>query len=254
VGVPRKNLAPVGGLPLVARAVQVALGAGFDRVVVSTDDAEIAAVAGAAGADVVRRPAALATGTASSEAAVLHALDELAVGGFAPGVVALVQATSPFVDPAGLARAVASVRAGEADVVFAATRSHAFQWRQGEAGLEAVGHSATHRPMRQERPPVYQETGAFYVMAAAGFRAAGHRFFGRLAIEEVAPETAIEIDTPFDLAAWQAPPGRARMTPAQPDCATVEPRVAKRMGWTADGSVPASRNWRVDGLAWPSSR
>ena len=66
-GVPRKNLREVGGVPLVVRAIRSAqAAASVDRVVVSTDDAEIAAVAFAAGADVVDRPADLAGDTASS--------------------------------------------------------------------------------------------------------------------------------------------------------------------------------------------
>ncbi|WP_235018115.1 cytidylyltransferase domain-containing protein, partial [Thermomonospora echinospora] len=80
-GIPRKNLAPVGGRPLVVRAVDAAVAAPHvDVVVVSTDDAEIAGVAAAAGARIVTRPADLSGDTASSESALLHALDELGGG------------------------------------------------------------------------------------------------------------------------------------------------------------------------------
>src|ERR1700712_608541 len=74
-GVPGKNLRSVAGHTLVARAVDAALRAiTIDRVVVSTDDADIAAEARAAGAEVVDRPLGLSGDTASSETAVLHAL------------------------------------------------------------------------------------------------------------------------------------------------------------------------------------
>ena len=77
-GLPGKNLARVGGIPLVARAVMAALAAErIGRVVVTTDDDEIAGAARAAGAEVVVRPASLAGPTASSESAVLHALERL---------------------------------------------------------------------------------------------------------------------------------------------------------------------------------
>ncbi|MFT4296844.1 MAG: NTP transferase domain-containing protein, partial [Micropruina sp.] len=75
-GVPGKNLAAVGGVPLVARAVRAALDSGADAVTVSTDDDAIAAVAEAAAARVTRRPAELAGDAASSESALLHALDD----------------------------------------------------------------------------------------------------------------------------------------------------------------------------------
>ena len=75
-GIPGKNLQAVGGLSLVARSVQAAFASrGVDRVVVSTDDDAIAEEAQSHGAEVVRRPVAIAGDTASSESALLHALD-----------------------------------------------------------------------------------------------------------------------------------------------------------------------------------
>ncbi|WP_240750550.1 acylneuraminate cytidylyltransferase [Microbacterium sp. K27] len=194
--VPRKNLQRVGGVPLVERAVRAAAAApGIDLVVVSTDDDEIAAVAMSAGARVVRRPAALSGDTATSESAILHALDDLEVNGAAVGIVAFLQATSPFIPSDALADAVEEIRADRADSVFSAHETYAFLWREGE-GSEAVAinHEAAHRPRRQDREPHHLETGAFYVFRAAGFRENRHRFFGRTRIAAVPEWTAIEID------------------------------------------------------------
>ena len=78
-GIPGKNLRPVAGAPLVAHAIRAARGApSVDRVIVSTDADAIAAAARAAGAEVVRRPADISGDTASSESALLHALEFLA--------------------------------------------------------------------------------------------------------------------------------------------------------------------------------
>src|SRR5689334_2240060 len=125
-GVPGKNVAPVGGVPLVARAVRAALAAGIADVRVSTDDAAIAAAAEAASARVIERPAAIAGDTASSESALLHALDVLAAEGVEPTALAFLQATSPFIEPAPLARAVRRVLDGEADSVLSAFETYAF--------------------------------------------------------------------------------------------------------------------------------
>jgi len=214
VGIPHKNLKRVGGVPLIVRAIIAAQGAGISRVVVTTDDPEIEAVALRNGADVVRRPTVLATGTASSEAAVLHALDAIAAGdrdawvspheaapadSMIPQVVVFMQATSPFIRSCDVAEAVSRVRTGEADCVFSAVPTHAFQWGLDDEQIVPIGHSGSERKMRQELPPRWQETGGFYVMNHDGFRAAGHRFFGRLAVQEVPEETHFEIDTPTDL-------------------------------------------------------
>ncbi len=160
--VPRKNLQRVGGVPLVERAVRAAAAAsGIDLVVVSTDDDEIAAVATAAGARVIRRPAELAGDTATSESALLHALDELEARGDSVGIVAFLQATSPFIPSDALAAAVEEIRADRADSVFAAHETYGFLWREDDRGdAVAINHEAAHRPRRQDREPHHFETGA----------------------------------------------------------------------------------------------
>nr|WP_307379977.1 acylneuraminate cytidylyltransferase family protein [Microbacterium sp. W4I20] len=194
--VPRKNLQRVGGVPLVERAVRAAVAAvGIDEVVVSTDDDEIAAVSIAAGARVIRRPAEISGDTATSESAILHALDELEAQGDWFDVVAFVQATSPFLPSDALAAAVDEVRADRADSVFSAYETYGFLWRRDEdAAALAINHDAAYRPRRQDREPHHLETGAFYVFRADGFRESKHRFFGRIRIAEVPEWTAIEID------------------------------------------------------------
>ncbi len=225
---PGKNLRTVGGVPLVVRAVRACRAArSVEEVVVSTDDDAIAAAAAGAGAWVVRRPAALAGDTATSESALVHALDSLDAD---PQVLLFVQCTSPFVSPVDLDAAVELVAGGGADSAFAAVPTYEFLWRvpagsgpggsgpggSGPGGSrpggsrpggsdmakQAVGvnHDAAYRPRRQDREPDYRETGAFYAMDTAGFRRAGMRFFGRTAVVEVAEHTALEIDTALELA------------------------------------------------------
>ena len=204
-GVPGKNLRRVGGRPLVARAVLACRAAErIDEVVVSTDDDAIAAVAVAAGARVIRRPDHLAGDTASSESALLHALEARAADD--PDVLLLVQCTSPFLDPADLDAGVDLVASGAADSAFAAVETYEFLWRRSDDGRTAVGlnHEAASRPRRQDREPDWRETGGFYVLDVPGFRRSRHRFFGRTAVVPVAEAGALEIDTPAELAVAEA--------------------------------------------------
>lgn len=199
-GIPGKNLRRVGGVPLIARAITSAHQARrIDRVVVSTDDAQLAAVAREWGADVVDRPSEISGDTASSESALEHAIDVLAARGVRTGILVFLQATSPFIDPRDLDAAVGRVAAGESDSVFSAVESWGFLWRLGAdggaGGATGINHDASIRPRRQDRELEYLETGAFYVMNAEGFRAARHRFFGRTGIAVVAERTSLEIDT-----------------------------------------------------------
>ena len=250
-GVPGKNLKTVGGASLIARAVRSALAARLiDEVFVSTDDDGIAAAATAAGAGVIDRPAELSGDTASSEAGLLHALD--ALGGAderaAPGILVFIQATSPFIDPTDLDGAVARVLDGESDVVFSAKPTHAFLWRVGDDGASGINHDASFRLRRQDSEPQFQETGAFYVMRADGFREAGFRFFGRVGIAVVPELTAMEIDSTDDLrlaraiAATVAAPERIDVDAVVTDFDGVHTDDRVHVG--ADGSefVTASRS------------
>ncbi|MGW5035758.1 cytidylyltransferase domain-containing protein [Streptomyces nigra] len=215
-GVPAKNLAPVGGVPLVARAVRACRASRLvTDVVVSTDDRAIAEAARQAGAEVVLRPAAIAGDTATSEAAVLHALDtHEALHGAPVDVVLLVQCTSPFLVRDDIEKVAAAVAENGADTAVTVAPFHGFVWRETEetdesgestgAGGHGVNHDPSHRPRRQDRPEDFLETGAAYAMDAAGFRKHGHRFFGRTELVRTDPARVLEIDDPHDLARARA--------------------------------------------------
>ncbi|MEU7025524.1 acylneuraminate cytidylyltransferase [Streptomyces sp. NPDC015232] len=205
-GVPAKNLAPVAGVPLVGRAVRACLGApAVTDVVVSTDDPAIADAARAFGAEAVRRPDELSGDTASSESAVLHAMDAFeATHGRAADVVLLVQCTSPFLTATEVDETARRITEGAADTAFTAAPAHGFLWRDTEAGATGVNHDKAHRPRRQDREPEFLETGAVYAMAADGFRTRRHRFFGRTELVVTDPARVLEVDDPHDLARARA--------------------------------------------------
>ncbi|MDB1087064.1 acylneuraminate cytidylyltransferase [Streptomyces sp. ACA25] len=229
-GVPGKNLAPVGDLPLVVRAVRECLAARLvTDVVVSTDDPGIAVAARAAGAAVVARPGTLSGDTATSESAVLHALDAYDNGhrdrtGRAD-VVLLVQCTSPFLTREEIDGVAAAVLGG-ADTALTAAPFHGFLWRETpDTGAEGVNHERAHRPRRQDRPEDLLETGAAYAMRADGFRTARHRFFGRTELVRTDPARVLEVDDPHDLARARA---LAPLLDPAPPGATAPPPPGRR--------------------------
>jgi len=97
-GIPRKNLVDLGGKPLIAWTIEAALASNLTRVVVSTDDEEIAAVSRELGAEVpFMRPPRLATDDARSIDVEEHALTVLeTVWDYVPDVMVRLQPTSPF--------------------------------------------------------------------------------------------------------------------------------------------------------------
>lgn len=213
-GVPGKNVAPIGGVPLIVRAVRECLAARrVTDVVVSTDDEAIADAALRAGAEVVIRPTEIAGDGASSESALLHAMDVFAAGHGAadPDVVLLVQCTSPFLVADDVDGVTAAVLDGGADTALTVAPFHGFVWREGApgtsgtsatsgtSGANGVNHDKARRPRRQDRPLDLLETGAAYAMRAPGLREHRHRFFGTTALVHTDPARVLEVDEPGDL-------------------------------------------------------
>lgn len=206
-GVPRKNVRDLGGRPLLAHAIVAAQAAErVHQVMVSTDDAEIAAVARRYGAEVIERPAALASDGASSESAIVHALEALRRDGDLPELVMMIQCTSPLTNAADLDGTVERLVEAGADSCFSAVPFHHFLWQaDADGSVRGVGHDGAERKRRQdlERPPVL-ENGAVYVMRTEAFLESGTRFCGRTVAFVTDPERALEIDDPLDFAKAEA--------------------------------------------------
>jgi CMP-N,N'-diacetyllegionaminic acid synthase len=127
-GLPRKNVLPLGGKPLVVWTIEQALRAGvFDTVMVSTDDAEIAAIARASGAEVPSlRPAHLAQDATPTIDVILHVIDEYRANGKEFDYVALLEPTSPLRARDDLATAVHQLvhADGDADALVSVGEIH----------------------------------------------------------------------------------------------------------------------------------
>ncbi len=200
-GVPRKNARLLCGKPLIVWTIEAAQSAAtVGTVVVSTDDAELAEITTRAGAEVVWRPESIAGDMASSEDAVLHALNEREKVGALPGVTVFLQCTSPLTAPQDIDGTVRALDEQQADAAVAVTDFHYFLWKQGQDGQGmGINHDASGpRLLRQQREREYLETGAVYAMRTGGFRVAKRRFFGTTALHATPGERRLEIDDPVD--------------------------------------------------------
>lgn len=206
-GIPRKNVKPLCGRPLIAWTIDAARDASsVDRIVVSTDDDEIADVSRGCGAEVVRRPPDLAGPLASSESALLHVLAFLRsetegsrAHAYQPEVVVFLQCTSPLTMPEDIDGTARLVLQGGYDSAVTMAPFHGFVWREGTEGqMEGVNHDASRRLMRQQRDPEYLEVGAVYAMRTPGLLHHGFRFFGRTGRYLLPALRAFEIDESGD--------------------------------------------------------
>ncbi|MFC1692047.1 cytidylyltransferase domain-containing protein [Candidatus Latescibacterota bacterium] len=200
-GVPRKNILPLMGKPLIVHTIENSHNAKtVDRIVISTDDTEIAAISKQYGAEVILRPADISGDTASSESALLHVLDHLKQSeGYEPDLVVFLQCTSPLTTPEDIDGTVRKLLEENADSALSVVPFHYFLWRRDKHG-DAIGinHDKTARLLRQEREPQLLETGGIYVMKTSGFLEARHRFFGKTVMYVCPGERWLEIDEPAD--------------------------------------------------------
>jgi CMP-N,N'-diacetyllegionaminic acid synthase len=199
-GVPGKNVKEIHGRPLIAWSIMQAQAAGIDRVVVSTDDSAIAAVARENGAEVpFVRPAALSTDTAATEPVVLHAIDWYADHGCTFDIVLLLQPTSPLRFRDSIPNAIARFNETRADSLLGVCENHHFFWRNGTSP-EAL-YDYRRRPRRQDirdEDRMYRENGSLYLTRVEAFRASGNRLCGQIVLFPMREEEGLEIDSHID--------------------------------------------------------
>jgi CMP-N,N'-diacetyllegionaminic acid synthase len=208
-GVPRKNIRDLAGKPLIYWTIKAAQDSGvIERLVVSTEDDEIASVVQGFGAEVIKRPQELAGDTTLTEPVMLHALEETEKTGFIPDFVSLIQCTSPFLTGDIIRQCVLKLTSNLNDYDSCATfykPHYAFRWKQTEAGCFESEYPVENRPRRQdlilEYP--YCGAGAFYIVKTDLFKKTLNRFGGndaRIAGIEMTEADALQIDSEFDLA------------------------------------------------------
>ena len=165
--IPRKNIREFCGKPMISWSIDAALQSGcFDRIVVSTDDVEIAEVAVACGAEVpFMRPTDLSNDYVATRPVVNHTIMEISRSYRMPTVVCCLYATAPFVTVSHLRDALDKLISEKLDFVFsAATFSYpiqrAFRVLPG-GGLERC--YPQHRNTRsQDLEEIYHDAGQFY--------------------------------------------------------------------------------------------
>jgi N-acylneuraminate cytidylyltransferase len=207
-GVPRKNIRDLAGKPLIYWTIKAALESGvIDRLVVSTEDAEIAEVAQLCGAEVINRPLELASDGALTEPVMLHALEEVEKGGYHPDYVSLIQCTSPFLT-GDVVRNVVEKLVNNPDLFDSCGTyykpHYAFRWKKTDTEHFESEYPVMNRPRRQDLNLEYPYcgAGACYIISAELFKKTQNRYGGdeaRIGGIEVSEQDALQIDSEYDL-------------------------------------------------------
>jgi CMP-N-acetylneuraminic acid synthetase len=183
-GIPRKNLKPIAGRPLLAWTIEAAKKSRLlDRYVVSTEDAEIAEVARKHGAEVLDRPKELATDEATTLSVLQHVLSRVPAD-----TIVLLQATSPIRDPDLIDRCIQRFLDTSADSL-----ATGFACKYVEYGKNEF--------RRQEIPGFFYDDGNVYVMRADLLRK-GDRYGQCIERMMLDREQNVDVDDAFDF--WMA--------------------------------------------------
>lgn len=199
-GLPGKNIRPLKGKPLIGWSIEAARASRYvSRIVVSSDDEEILAVARDQGAETpFRRPASLAGDATPGMDVVLHALDQLA--GFE--WVVLLQPTSPLRLSADIDAAIEQCLKTNAPACVSVCEAPASPWWMFEVGAECRMRSflpAEQRPVRrQDLPDLYALNGAVYVAKTEWLRTSRSFLTEETVAYVMPPARSVDIDTLFD--------------------------------------------------------
>lgn len=200
-GIPRKNIQLVAGKPLIVHTIEQALLSSLvTETIVSTDDVDIAAVSAAAGATIVYRPSDISGDQASSESALVHAIEWLRkMRPSEPDLVVFLQCTSPIRRPGDIDGAVQTLLDKQADSVLSVSPSHRFLWAEEDGIARSINYDYCRRPRRQEMEPQYVENGSIYVFRPQDLFVSGNRLTGKVALYFMEAEAAVDIDSFLDM-------------------------------------------------------
>jgi CMP-N-acetylneuraminic acid synthetase len=205
-GLPRKNIRLLAGKPLIAYSIEAAKGSPYvDRVVVSTDDPEIAEVSQQWGAEVpFLRPTELAQDLTPTEPVLAHAVEWLErVEGYRVDVVLFLQPTDLFRTRSMVDETIRRLLADPSlDSVFVAYPTHKNFWRKVGDHYERLAPDLAYGP-RQTREHLYREDTGLACATRAELIKKGKRVGERVGIVPNEDETSsIDIHTAFDF--WLA--------------------------------------------------
>lgn len=205
-GVPRKNIKLLGGKPLLAYAVESALASSrLSRVILSTEDDEIAQIGNDLGVEVpFLRPAELAEDTTPTMPVVLHAVRSLEESGESYDAVCLLQPTNPFRRPEDIDACIDILAKSGSDSVVSVLRvpdpynpMWTF-WKNDDGTLALTSGEAEPIVRRQELPSAFYRDGSVYVTRTQALFKYGNLYGRSVQSYEIDPAFAVNIDTLSD--------------------------------------------------------
>lgn len=204
--IPRKNIKSFLGKPIIAYSIEAAKAAGcFDKIIVSTDDEEIAAVARKYGAETpFIRPENISDDYATTVDVINHSINWFLTNNVSVENICCIYATAPFVEAVDLQQGLSALQDSGFSFAFSAT-SYAFPIQRAikvdESGAVEMFHSEYLNTRSQDLEEAYHDAGQFYWGRAQAFLDRKPIFSPEAFAVQLPRKRVQDIDTPED---WEA--------------------------------------------------
>jgi N-acylneuraminate cytidylyltransferase len=199
--IPHKSTRLLAGKPLIAHTIEHACKSVLiDRVVVSTDSESIANVSKEYGAEVLMRPDDISGDKATSESALVHALDKLKEkDGYEPDIVVFLQCTSPIRNDDDIDNAINVFIDTEADSLLSVCKFDKFIWKPDNGSMAPINYDYRKRCREQDFPTQYMENGSMYIFKPWVINLLDNRLGGNIMVYEMEWMNSFQIDSVEDL-------------------------------------------------------
>jgi len=201
-GIPRKNIRLLAGKPLIAYSIETALKSRYiDKVVVSTDDEEIAEIAKKYGAQVIKRPGKLARDKSPTLDTIKHVLETLEKNeNYIPNIIILLQPTSPLRSTEDINNAIELFLNEDCESVVGVCENVNLYWsfRVEDGHMKPIFGKKYLKMRRQDLPRIYAPNGAIFVSTPQILNIYGGFYCDKTVPYVMPPERSVDIDNEED--------------------------------------------------------
>jgi len=201
-GIPQKNIIDFAGKPLMAWTIEQAKSSKLiSEVYVTSDSKEFLNIASSYGAKPILRPKNISDDKATSESALLHALEVI---GDEPDLVVFLQTTSPLRKPDDIDNAINKLIKDEADSLLSLTESQEFMWEEKGNEFSPLTYDINNRVDHRSLRRLYYENGSIYVFKPNVFKMHNNRLCGKQSVYLMESWQRADIDDTqtFDWCLW----------------------------------------------------
>ena len=198
-GIPKKNIINFLGKPLISHSIKYAQASSLiHKIYVSTDCNEIAKIASEKNVDIIKRPDSISDDFASTESAMIHAVESL---NYTPDIIVLIQPTSPLRPKDSLNDALNSYLSNNYDSLLSISPTHRFFW-EIDKDIAIPKYNFNCRPRRQDFKKgdmKYVENGSLYITSYENLIKNKNRLGGKIGYVIFDEMYSYEIDSINDL-------------------------------------------------------